>query len=55
MDIELLCIVAFYAKHKNQWNSYDSSIENKIMLLVDYGFLEVNDFLQARFTGKTML
>jgi hypothetical protein len=46
-----LATLAFFAAHKG-WYSYAPEMEPQIKSLVAKGFLEVNEFRQARFTGK---
>jgi len=52
----MLSTLAFYAKYNNSWQSfskYDRATKRAIWSLQKRGFLEVNQFSQARFTGKT--
>jgi hypothetical protein len=51
----ILSTLAFYAKY-NGWQSFDKrcrSTRNAVKALEKRGFLEVNQFHQVRFTGKT--
>ena len=51
----ILNTLAFYAKYEG-WHSYDKNDRatvSAIKSLVKRGYLEVNEFNQARFTGKT--
>lgn len=46
-----LATLAFYAKY-NGWHSYNSRAKRSVMALVRKGFLVVNEYGQAKFTGK---
>ena len=51
----ILATLAFYAKYPG-WYSYDyrhRGTVNAIKSLVKRGYLEVNEFHQAKYTGKT--
>lgn len=46
-----LTTLAFYAKYDG-WHGYAKTAKPQIVSLVKKGFLEINEFNQARFTGK---
>lgn len=46
-----LALLAFYAKHGG-WHSYRKCMAPIVASLVRKGFLEANEFGQARHTGK---
>jgi hypothetical protein len=46
-----LATLAFYARHPG-WHSYKKCMAPTVAALVRKGFLEVNEFEQARHTGK---
>jgi hypothetical protein len=46
-----LATLAFFARHTG-WHSYRKIMKKTVLSLVRKGFLEVNEFEQARFTGK---
>jgi hypothetical protein len=51
----ILNTLAFYAKYEG-WHSYDArdrATVSAIKSLVGKGYLEINQYNQARFTGKT--
>lgn len=48
-----LLTLAFYAKYPG-YHSFNKSMTKQVKRLVELGFLELNEFNQARFTGKTM-
>jgi hypothetical protein len=53
----ILNTLAFFAKYSDGWHSYDKTDRatvSAINSLVNRGYLEVNDFGQARFTGKAL-
>ena len=51
----ILNTLAFFAKYSDGWHSYsgDRATVSAVKSLVKRGYLEVNEFNQARFTGKT--
>lgn len=52
----ILNTLVFYVQYSNGWHSYDKTDRatvSAIKSLVKRGYLEVNEFNQARFTGKT--
>jgi hypothetical protein len=46
-----LATLAFYVKY-NGWQSYHKNTLPQVKALVRKGFLEMNEWGQARFTGK---
>jgi hypothetical protein len=46
-----LLTLAFFARYTG-WNSYNPNTLPEIKALADQGFLEMNEYGQARFTGK---
>jgi hypothetical protein len=46
-----LATLAFYAKYDG-WHSYHKEMLPQIKALAKKGFLEMNEYGQARFTGK---
>lgn len=48
-----LLTLAFFAKYRG-WNTFHKSMTKQVKRLAELGFLELNEFDQARFTGKTM-
>jgi len=46
-----LATLAFYARYPG-WHSYSKIMKKTVTSLARKGFLEVNEFEQARFTGK---
>ena len=48
-----LITLAFFA-HYSGWHSFNKSMTKQVKRLVELGFLELNEYNQARFTGKTM-
>ena len=46
-----LATLAFYAANPG-WHSFNPEMKPQIKSLVAKGFLKVNEFNQARFTGK---
>jgi hypothetical protein len=51
----ILNTLVFFAKYSDGWHSYssDRATVAAVKNLVERGYLEVNEFNQARFTGKT--
>jgi hypothetical protein len=47
-----LATLAFYARYPG-WHTFHKTMTRQIRALVGKGFLEMNEFKQARFTDKT--
>jgi hypothetical protein len=51
MKTSQIATLAFYAANAG-WYTYHKNTKPQVKRLAELGFLEVNEFNQARFTGK---